>query len=1216
MRNLVRHAFIILASIILAVVAITPPESKLRLGKDLAGGTTMVFQVDIRPTDPPGTLGQVIDLLKRRIDPTGLLEIQIEAQGNDRVAITMPLPSGTVKAARARFDAVLSNLTRGALNADGINRLLSLPGDQRKAEIESLAAGDADRLAKLNEAAARHDEAQAASAEYAAKAPAIQEAADKIQAELDAARARGAAPEALADLTKALGDALAQLDALALAPAKADRAAEKAREAVLATTLSPVEMRRALELPKVGRSWRDVKTGKVDVVKSPRERAIDRLKERYPGAAARIDETVKEYDTYQSARTTLDDPDELQRLVRAAGVLTFRITVKPGQLPDEAARRAELREKGPRGVRALDLRWYKINKEDSWFDNSAQQKALAENPSAYFAARGYVVEEFDGQYWMLCHDSRGKRLTASEGAWTLKGSRPGVDNLGKPCITFQMDALGGEKMGELTEGNLQSQMAVLLDDEIYTAPTIQGRISTQGQITGNFGDEEIKYIVRVLGAGSLAAKLSPEPISQVTISPELGVENLRAGLRAAAISFVAISVFMVVYYFACGAVAVISLLINALLILAAMALQHAPFSLPAIAGVILTFGMAVDANVLIYERIREELSHGEEIKSAVRIGFARALSAIVDGHVTILIVCVILGLVGTQEIKGFAITMSVGAVATLFTQLYITRWLIAVLVDRVGLRNLNMLPMAVPAVQKIFHLNVDWMKYRYVFLSISVLLTIVCLATIVVRGRDVLDTEFTGGSKITIVLKKTAEAQDAPRLTMNRSEVVKRINDLAKEAGASGDPRQRVLAELREARTRVVNPKDGTDVSDTFEIKTAITSAGLLRDGLSRAFADVMEVLQALEFTGSQEQDPRLIPVRPILSDQLADVEGIELRLRVPEYVGGAAVILADLKPRPTLDSLESRLRAIRTKADYVDAAARQYRWVVLRGTENAVESAALLVKDDSISYINDQASWAANLKMPTWRMIVDSLGQATSSASVESFSPSVAASFQARAVAAVVLSALLIVIYIWVRFASVRYSMAAITTSLHDCLVAVGLISMGELVYRGAPGVAHALGILPFKIDLNVIASILTILGYSLNDTIVIMDRIREKRGRLPFASREIINRAVNDTISRTIITGGTTLIATMVLYLIGGEAVRAFAFAFLVGIVIGTYSSIAVAAPIVWVRKADHPDEPAGAGSEAQGSRTLPAAPGPGALPPSASQANGKPAGHPKTT
>ena len=228
-------------------------------------------------------------------------------------------------------------------------------------------------------------------------------------------------------------------------------------------------------------------------------------------------------------------------------------------------------------------------------------------------------------------------------------------------------------------------------------------------------------------------------------------------------------------------------------------MQHAPFSLPAIAGVILTFGMAVDSSVLIYERLREEVLKGNDPRTALRLAYQRALSAILDANITTLITCVVLAYMGTAEIKGFAITMSVGAVATLFTQLYITRWLISVLVDRVGLRNLNMLPVAVPAVQKIFHLNVDWMKYRYVFLSISVLLTIVCLATVVARGRDVLDTEFTGGSKITIVLKKTAESQDAPRLTMNRSEVVKRINDLAKEAGASGDPRRRSASPIRAA---------------------------------------------------------------------------------------------------------------------------------------------------------------------------------------------------------------------------------------------------------------------------------------------------------------------------------------------------------------------------------------------------------------------------------
>ncbi len=1215
MRNLVRHGFIILASIIIAVIAITPPQAKLRLGKDLAGGTSLTYQVDVRPTDPPDTLAQVIELLKRRIDPTGLLEISLEAQGNDRIAITMPLPTGAVKDAKTRFESVLNGLTQGALSAEGVNRLLALPAAEREAQIKALAGTDNDRLVRLQDAAKRYDEAQAATAEFAAASPAAQQTIDRLQADLEAARVGGASPDVLGGIVKAIEEAKNQLFALALKPAEADLALERARTAVLATTLSAVEMRRALELPKIGRTSRDGKTGKVDVVKSPRERALDRLKTRYPGAATRIDETVAEYDLYQSKRTTLDDPDELQRLLRGAGVLTFRISIKPGELPDEAVRRAEFREKGPRGVRALEQRWFRINKEDSWFDNSVQQKALEADPAGYFAGRGYVVEEFDGQYYMLCHDNRGRRLTASEGAWTLKSARPGVDELGRTSITFQMDALGGEKMGQLTETNRGSQMAVLLDDEVYTAPTIQSRISTNGQITGSFGDDEIRYVVRVLSAGSLAAKLSPEPISQITIAPELGFENLRAGLRAAAISFVAIAAFMVFYYFICGGVAVIAVLLNLLLILAAMALQHAPFSLPAIAGVILTFGMAVDANVLIYERIREELTHGEDIKTAVRMGFNRALSAIVDGHVTILIVCVILGLVGTQEIKGFAITMSVGAVATLFTQLYVTRFMFSILVDKMGLRKLSMLPLAVPAVQRAFQFNIDWMKYRFIFFAISIALTIFSIGVLVIRGRDVLDTEFTGGSKVTLVLKHAGDSPTAPRMTMNRSEVEDRIKKIAAEGAASTDDRQQVLANLREARIRVVNSPTGNDVSDTFEIKTGITSTALLRDALSRSFGDVMEVLQALTFTGSDQTDLRSIPVRPIITDQLAEVEGITLRQKVTEFVGGAAVILDNLSPKPSLESLESRLRNIRTKSDYVEAASRQYRWVVLRGTDNAVESAALLVKDDALSYLNDQASWAANLKVPTWRMVTDALGQATSSASVESFSSSVASTFQARAVAAVVLSAILITIYIWIRFASARYSMAAIATSLHDSLVAVGLIAVAELVYNAAPGFSQSIGLLPFKIDLNVIASILTILGYSLNDTIVIMDRIREKRGKLPYASRAIINRAVNDTISRTIITGGTTLIATFVLYLIGGESVRAFAFSFLVGILIGTFSSIAIAAPIVWVRgkgdrdESDQPEGDAHAGTIASGFRTLPAggAGGDGG-------ANGQAAGQPK--
>ncbi len=1209
MRNLVWHTFVILAALVLAVVAITPPETKLRLNKDLVGGTTLTYQVDVRPTDPPDTLTKVIELLKRRIDPNGLMEIQFEAQGTDRIAITMALANDSVRKGREQFEAVLQQLTQGAVSLDQLNRTLARTGPDRAAELESLSGGDADRRRLLLDASAKYDAAQAASAAFREASPALEKTIDELSRQVEEAQQRRAPQTEIDGLQARLREFKRELDKAAEAPAIAELDFEKARSAVLDTTISEAEVRRLLELPREGRSYRGA-GGAMARLNSPRERALERLKTKYPSAGARIDAVVAEHDRYQSSRSSLDDPADLQRLLRGAGVLSFRITVKPGEIPEEAALRAEIREKGPKGVRSPSYHWYKINKEDAWFDNKEQEKALFTNPAGYFASRGHVVEEIDGQYWMLCYDTKGKRLTQAEGAWSLRSARPGVDpERGTQCIVFEMDSLGGEKMGQLTDGNRQNSMGVLLDDEVYTAPTIQSRIGNRGQITGNFSEAEISYIVRVLAAGSLSAKLSPEPISQVTISPELGRDNLDKGLRAGVLAFIAIAVFMSVYYFTFGFVSIVALFFNALMILAAMAAQHAAFSLPAIAGVILTFGMAVDANVLVYERIREEMSNGEDLKSALRLGFSRALSAIVDGHVTVLIVCVILGIVGTQEIKGFAITMSVGAVATLFTQLYCTRWMFTILIEKFGLRKMSMLPIAVPAIQGIFHLNVDWMRYRFIFIGFSVLLTVLCAVTLIVRSGDILDTEFTGGSKVTIILKE--QSPGGPRLTMTRKEVQDRVSQLASEGEKSADPVQKAFANLREARVRVIiNNTDDVPAaergirSSTFEIKTAITNTGLLRDGLSRVFADKMEVLQALNFDGRSETDEARWPIRPVISDQLADIPGVGLRQREPEFVGGAAVVFANFDPRPSLSSLEARVKAIKGKSgpEYAEAAARKYKWVILRGSPEAVQDAVLLVQDERYNFITDQQNWQSGLRKSSWTVLQEALGQASSSASVESFSSSVASAFRARAVIAVLLSALLITIYIWVRFASVRYSLAAIMTSLHDCLVAVGLIAMGEVIYTNTPGLAHALGILPFKIDLNVIASVLTILGYSLNDTIVVMDRIREKRGKLPYASREVINRAINDTISRTIITGGTTLIATLVLYIVGGEAVRAFAFAFVVGILVGTYSSIAVAAPIVWVRKGDpHEGDPAEGGVRPPLNPANPANP---ALPPGGGQ------------
>ena len=1164
MRHLIRNTFLCAALIILSVWAILPASEKLRLGKDLAGGTSMVYQVNIRPGDPPDTMARMVELLKNRIDPNGVMEVSIVPQGQNRLEITMPLPSARVKQLRAAFEAELAKLGGGAISAEQFARVMALPPAQRTTEITALAAGDPDRLARLNDAAAKYDSAAAARAAFNQSRTALDQAIDAASKALADAASRQQPEEALAPIRATLDKAQDELFAAAAVPAQAERDFETARDAAIATSVSIAEVRRALELPSRDRVINPTNPQTRQVIPSPRGRALTRLKERHPAAAAELDAVVAAFDTYQKNRSTLDDPSDLVRLLRGAGVLTFRVTANPGEIPDESRLREELRRQGPRAARSGEVRWYKINKIDSWFDSNEQLQALLAQPAAYFASRGYVADEFDGQYYMLAWDVKGKRLTQAEGAWRLESSRPTSDEIGRPAIAFQMDALGGTKMGDLTGTNTGRQMAVILDDEVYTAPRINSRITRSGIIQGEFSQEEITYVVRVLSAGSLAAKLAPEPIGVNTVGPELGADNLRKGLVTGAVAFAIVAGFMIVYYFNCGVVAVVALFLNALLLLAAMALNRAAFTLPGIAGIVLTFGMAVDANVLIYERMREELRSGADARTAVRLGYAKALSAIVDGNITNLITCVVLGLVGTQEIRGFAITMSIGTLTTLFAQLFITRVIFAWLVDRWGVRSFSMLPIAVPAVQRAFTFRIDWMKYRWHFLSVSILLTLGSLFVLAYRGSDSLDNQFLGGTKVTIQLK---DGPDGKPLTMSRAEVEQRIEAVADAAKTATDPQQQLLVRLKPPQIAVINPGADGVTSSQFEIKTVLTNGDLVQSALSQAFQDKMETQPALRFAGQELADPARVPVFPIVSANLGEsINRPGLRLSVPEFVGGAAIVLDNLEPAPSVRQLEDRLARIRQQPDFAETVGRPHRFVVLAGDESAATSVALLVNDEAYSYLADPDRWAAVLKMPEWRMTVDMLTRSSTAASVESFSPSIAATFTAQALIAVILSTVGIIIYIWVRFASLRYAAAATATSVHDSLVATGAIAAAALLYQSAPGLSASLGILPFKIDLNVIASVLTILGYSNNDTIIVMDRIREKRGKIPFATRAIINESINETMSRTVITGGLVLLASLVLYAFGGEAVRAFAFAFIIGVLTGTYSSIAVAAPIVW--------------------------------------------------
>ena len=1158
MRSLWFQICLVIGVMLLCIGAINPPSKTLRLGKDLNGGVSLTYSIALGPNEDPNTvIPRIIEVLKQRVDPDAQSDIAFVREGRDRVEITMPLPTPQVKRLKAAFEVELAKIGAARLEPARFEQLMRAPAEQRAAEIQRLAGGDAGRAARL--------QAAATAADTAATARQSMEAA---KAALDAARAaEGTTPERLAEFTKAYEDGVA-------ATARAEVDYETARETVLGSVPTPDEVRRALELPRKARTLFDQSVDQPVKLPSPREAALLRLRERYSGATDLLAAAEAAHDEYLKERRALDDPGDLKRLLSGAGVLDFRITVDPRKLPNEQELRQRLHSRGPRNARGADAAWFKLNRIDGWYQNVASLEQLQADPVGYFASYGpgYVVEEFDGEYWMLCYTSEGNRLTRAEGDWAVSGAYETHDELGRPAIAFSMDASGALKLGSLTGRHVGDRMAILLDDQVYTAPTLESQISNSGRITGEFSTPERNYIIRTLSAGSLQAKLSPEPIGESTLGPELGADNLRAGFKTGVVTFCVVAVFMVVYYFQSGFIAVVALAYNLLLVLAIMALNRSAFTLPGIAGIVLTFGQAIDSNVLIYERMREEFLRGADMKTAVRLGFSRAFSSIVDGNVANLIICVVLYYFGTQEIRGFAITLGIGVVTTLFTALVVSRVIFTIFVDHLGWRRTSQLPMAIPALQRALTPRVDWMRLRWVSMGALALFLLASAVITWQRGEKLLDTEFRGGAKINVQLK--VDEATGRRLMLTRKEVQERVQGLGQ-----GFPLDAPEHKLTEAEIIPVNPQADGVTSDHFEVRigpSGDNSAVLAT--LVHGFEGLIESHGALSFTGADMDDWRQAPVYSVLAPTLGEaINRPGIRDEVRDYIGGVAVVLENIDPPQPLDSLVSRLNQTRQQPDYSGTLARRREVRILDGTEDAVNTAVLLVRDDSISVFENEAQWNTDVAAREWSLARDALTQTTRLASVQNVSPTIAETFKAKAVISVVLSLLLLTIYVWVRFGAGRWALAATVPLFADVIGIVGLIGVAQILYENPStnGFANAIGLLPFKIDLNQIAALLTITGYSLNDKIIILDRIRENKGRLPYASYDVINDSINQTLSRTIITAGTTLFSTVVLYIFGGEAVRGFAYAFTLGVLVGTYTSV-VSSPLVWSREAEAQAEP----------------------------------------
>ncbi len=1139
---------LIVTVLALCGLCIYPPGQKLKPGLDLAGGTTLVYQVNV-PSDQEAktVIDQVIETLKKRVDPNGVRNLVWRRQAGNRIEIQMPLPPTETTQRRDRYLKLREGLFAGNIKKRELDSALRLPADTRADALKRLAGDHPTRQGLLEAMAGAYDRLTAARGPY-------EEAQERIDA-MEGSAADDARDRLQTDL---LAKTRVYLDA--------QKAFEAAQGGVLATNVDPNELELILSLPAEVVKKSKPKDGQ-DMSSLTRGEAVDRLIASHPDRAEQVRELAQAKALYDEVRGPLDDPNDLIALLRGSGVLEFRIAA-PANFGEGDQYRQRLRERGPRAGMDKSYRWFLVDDVESFADNAQQRRALEENPVEYFAGRGLIGQAHGDGYYVLLSNTPDMGLTRSHADWKLTRAHHQVDENGFLAVGFELNRVGGQLMANLTGNNRGRPMAIVLDGRVISTPSINDKIHDQGIITGGrggFSQNEQGYLLRTLNAGSLEGQLSEDPIYIRKFGPQLGQDNLQHGLEAAVWALVAVAAFMMVYYLFMGLVADMALAMNMVVILGAMAMLDATFTLPGIAGIVLTIGMAVDANVLIYERIREELERNADVRTAVRLGYEKALSTIIDANLTTLITCVILNYTATAEIKGFAITLMIGILATMFTVLFCTRVVVDVYLNVAKPKTISMLPTLVEPVRRLLSPNVDWIGKRYLLFTISAVLIVLGLIAIPERGKDLLDIEFRSGTQVGFDL---AEGK-----SLSIGEARQRLTQASEKHG---------LPDLAGNRATVVtvDQVEGK-LAAGFNIATLEQDATAVSNAIKDAFADVLDVQRSVTFNGmgpGHDAPPvRQAPVYAVRQTNLGDnINRPEVHTEVSDYLGGVAVVLEQLTPPQTVEQLTQRVQntRLRPRPGGAHAGYRPFTVIGLDlapagpGTQAAqYRSAVVLVSEAGTNYIDSPEAFYddAGLAATEWSLVHDALRRDASLGSVSNFSSQISRTMQQQAIVAMTLSILAVVVYIWVRFGSLRYGLAAIAALAHDVVIMLGLVAAAGWVYDTSFG--QALMLSDFKINQAMVAAVLTLVGYSLNDTIVVFDRIRENRGRLAVASTGMINDAINQTISRTVITSGTTLLALGTLYIFGGDGVHGFAFAMLVGVLVGTYSSVAISAPLLLI-------------------------------------------------
>lgn len=701
----------------------------------------------------------------------------------------------------------------------------------------------------------------------------------------------------------------------------------------------------------------------------------------------------------------------------------------------------------------------------------------------------------------------------------LRSASKSYDEIGAPIVIFNFDTIGSRKFGRFTGENLENPstgvkrfLGIMLDKRLLSAPSLNDRITSSGQISiggGADAEKEVDYIVGILNAGSLPAALNKTPISEETISPTLGATTIQKGTYAITVSLIGILIFMVLYYRFAGIMACFALLGMLLLVLASMVLMQAAFTLPGIAGIVLTIGMAVDANVLIYERMREEMAKGASLRMAIRNGFDKAFSSIFDSNVTSLIAAVVLYSVGTGPIKGFGVTMFLGILMSMFTAVFCSRTFFEIAERRRWIKKLSFGSM-------IGETNFDFIGKAVPAMVLSLVVIGIGLVAGYNRGVNLLDIDFTGGSSVTMVLKQDAamsiaEVTEAltPDLGDNNLLVVARTD--SDHAEAAPQNRYTISTNVDDVdAVEALIVKLFGDKLQTFDVKLGEPKAYEEAGGTTGTLLPlVFNEGAAFGENDGLAHDALVSQVRDILNTQ--GRVGVAPQVENDNYTSGSGQRFKEWTLRLPLSAEETTAVAQALQADLADE--------------------------------------------PLFPLTSKIGGR-------------VASDLQSKAIWSVVLTLIGITAYLWFRFQSVAYGLAAAAALIHDVLVTFAAISVSSWVVSNVPALATALQIDSFQISLTILAAFITIIGYSLNDTIVIFDRIREIKGKSPKVTKTMINKAVNQTLSRTILTALTTFIVVVILYFFGGSGIHAFAYAMVIGVIAGTYSTVFIATPaLLWM-------------------------------------------------